>query len=254
MHDFYQDVRFGFRMLVSRPGFTASAALCLALGIGATTAIFSVVNAVVLRPLPFAQPDRLVRIYTEFPNFPNGGLRRFWISAPEYFDLKRDTRSWQSLDLWNVGGVNLGAEPQPVRVTAAYITGSLLSTLGVSPVMGRLLLPDDDKPGAPLAIDISYGLWQRAFASDPHIVGRETVLQGVKCTIVGVMPKDFQFPPGEVDPPELWSPLRLNPAAARGPRKPRLLPAGAPETRRHHRSGAQRNDESGPASRQAGHQ
>ncbi len=216
MHDFYQDVRFGFRMLVSQPGFTAAAALCLALGIGATTAIFSVVNAGVLRPLPYAQPDRLVRIYTEFPTFPNGGLRRFWTSAPEYFDLKRDTRSWDSLDAWNVGGANLGTEPQPVRVTATSVTGTLLRTLGVNPIMGRTILPEDDKPGAPLTMDISYGLWQRVFASDPHVVGRETQLQGIRCTIVGVMPKDFQFPPGEVDPPELWSPLRLNPASPGG--------------------------------------
>lgn len=215
MHDFYQDIRFGFRMLISRPGFTAAAALCLALGIGATTAIFSVVNAVVLRPLPYRQPERLVRIYTEFPTFPNGGLRRFWISGPEYFDLRRDTRSWETLDLWNVGGANLGAEPQPVRVTVASITGTMLGTLGVKPVMGRTILPDDDKPGATLTANISYGLWQRAFGSDPHIVGRETQLQGQKCMIVGVMPKDFQFPPGEVDPPELWSPLRLNPANTR---------------------------------------
>jgi putative ABC transport system permease protein len=212
MPDFLQDVRFGVRMLASRPGFTTAAALCLALGIGATTAIFSVVNAVVLRPLPYAQPERLVRIYTEFPTFPNGGLRRFWTSGPEYFDMKRDLRSWETIDAWNIGGVNLGAEPQPVRVTAALITGNLLPTLRVQPVKGRTVLPGDDKPGAPLVIDISYGLWQRAFGSDPNIVGRTTQLQGNKCTIAGVMPRGFQFPPGEADPPELWMPLRLNPA------------------------------------------
>src|ERR1700731_894530 len=150
MHDFYQDVRFGFRMLVSKPGFTAAAALCLALGIGATTAIFSVVNAVVLRPLPFTQPDRLVRIYTEFPTFPNGGLRRFWTSAPEYFDLKRDTRMWETLDAWTVGAANLGTEPQPVRVSTASVTGTLLSSLGVHPLIGRPVLPEDDKPQSPL--------------------------------------------------------------------------------------------------------
>jgi putative ABC transport system permease protein len=212
VHDFLQDVRFGFRMLVSRPGFTAAAALCLALGIGATTAIFSVVNAVVLRPLPYAQPDRLVRIYTEFPTFPNGGLRRFWTSGPEYFELKRDLRSWETIDAWNAFGANLGTQPLPIRITGAVVTGTLLSTLGVKPVMGRIVLPEDDKPGAPLVADISYGLWQRAFGSDSHVLGKETLLQGAKCTIVGVMPPDFQFPPGEVEPTEIWSPLRLNPA------------------------------------------
>ena len=217
MHDFYQDVRFGFRMLVSRPGFTAAAALCLALGIGATTAIFSVVNAVVLRPLPYAQPERLVRIYTEFPTFPNGGLRRFWTSAPEYFDLKRDTQVVGDARRLERGRRESGrASRSRSASTARIVTGTLLRTLGVNPVMGRIVLPEDDKPGAPLVVDISYGLWQRVFGGDPHILGRETQLQGDKCTIVGVMPQDFQFPPGEVDPPELWSPLRLNPASPGG--------------------------------------
>src|SRR5262249_19527615 len=124
-----------------------------------------------------------------------------------------DTHMWETIDGWNVGGSNLGTEPDPVRVTSAAITGTLLSTLGVQPIKGRLITPDDDKVGAPRVAVISYGLWQRAFASDPKIVGRETTLQGNRCSIVGVMPKDFQFPPGEVDPPELWVPAQLNPAA-----------------------------------------
>jgi putative ABC transport system permease protein len=89
------DLKFAFRQLAKKPGFTAIAVLTLALGVGATTAMFSVVNAVMLRPLPYAEPDRLVRIYTEFPGFPNGGLRRFSVSAPEYLDLRRETRSWE---------------------------------------------------------------------------------------------------------------------------------------------------------------
>jgi hypothetical protein len=95
-----QNIRYGLRMLARNPGFTAAAGLCLALGIGATTAIFSVVNAVLLRPLPYAQSGRMVRVFTEFPNFPNGGLRHFWLSAPEYFDLKRDTHSWEAFEGW----------------------------------------------------------------------------------------------------------------------------------------------------------
>src|SRR5438445_256580 len=194
MDNFWLELRHAVRMLLKNPGFAAAAVLCLMLGIGATSAIFSVVNAVLLRPLGYKQPDRLVRIYTEFPTFPNGGLRRFWTSAPEYFDLKRDTKSWETIDAWNVGAANLGADPQPIRVTVASITGALLRSLGVSPVMGRLVLPDDDRPGVPLAVDISYGLWKSAFGGDPQILGRETQLQGAKCTIVGVMAKDFQFP------------------------------------------------------------
>src|SRR3569832_62120 len=113
MHDFWQDVRFGIRMWRSSPGFTIAAVLCLMLGIGATTAIFSVVNAVLLRPLPYQHPDELVRVYTEFPLFPNGGLHRFWTSGPEFLDLRRDTRSWQSLEAWVIGGANLAGDEQP---------------------------------------------------------------------------------------------------------------------------------------------
>src|SRR2546425_2089833 len=101
------DFKYGIRVLVKMPAFTAAAALCLALGIGANTAIFSVVYAVVMRPLPYTHSDRLVRLYSEFPTFPNGGLRRFWISAPEYLDLKKETQSWESLDGWVNGGANL---------------------------------------------------------------------------------------------------------------------------------------------------
>src|SRR4029077_10907335 len=95
---FWFDLRHAARMLVKNPGFTTAAVLCLMLGIGATTGIFSVVNAVLLRPLPYAHPDRLVRIYTEFPTWPNGGLRKFWTSAPEFFDLRRDLKSWRGDD------------------------------------------------------------------------------------------------------------------------------------------------------------
>src|ERR1051326_3482447 len=108
MSAFAQDVRYAIRLLANKPSFTVSAAACLALGIGATTAIFSVVNAVLLRPLPYANSTRLVRVFTEFPNFPNGGLRHFWVSPPEYFDLKRDTTSsWEAIEAWFVRGANL---------------------------------------------------------------------------------------------------------------------------------------------------
>src|SRR5437016_3754877 len=102
-----QNTRYAVRMLGKNPGFTAAAVACLALGIGATTAIFSVVNAVLLRPLPYAQSTQLVRVFTEFPTFPNGGLRHFWVSAPEYLDLKRDGTSWESIEGWANQGVNL---------------------------------------------------------------------------------------------------------------------------------------------------
>jgi putative ABC transport system permease protein len=206
------DLRHAARTLVNNPGFTLAAVLCLTLGIGATTGIFSVVNAVLLRPLGYRQPEQLVRVYTEFPTFPNGGLRRFWTSPPEFLDLRRDTRSWQSLDAWANAGANIAGVSQPVRVTASFVSGGLMQSLGVSPKMGRLLGGADDDPAAPITADISYGLWKSAFGGDPRIVGQETYLSGKKCTIVGVMPRGFEFPPGEIDAPEVWSPLQIDPA------------------------------------------
>jgi predicted permease len=212
MGTFGQDLQFALRMMRKNLGFTAAAVLCLMLGIGATTGIFTVVNAVLLRPLPYSHPEQLVRVYTEFPTFPNGGLPRFWTSAPEFFDLRRDTHSWASLDAWQTGGMNLGGANQPVRVTAALVSGGMLETLGVAPISGRLISAADDVPGAPVVADISYGTWRSVFGGDPAIVGRETRLDGKKCTIVGVMPGTFQFPPGESDPPKVWTPLQLDPA------------------------------------------
>jgi predicted permease len=209
---FREDTVFALRMMRKNPGFTMAAVICLMLGIGATTGIFTVVNAVLLQPLPYSHPERLVRIYTEFPTFPNGGLHRFWSSGPEFLDLRRDAHSWATLDAWIEGGANLAGKTQPVRVTAAAVSGTLLETLGVDSIKGRLIGAADDVKGAPAVADISYGIWQTVFAGDPNIIGRETLLDGIKCTIIGVMPKGFQFPPGEPDPANVWTALQLDPA------------------------------------------
>jgi len=207
-----QDVLFALRMLRKNLGFTTAAVLCLMLGIGATTGIFTVVNAVLLEPLPYTHPEQLVRVYTEFPTFPNGGLHRFWTSGPEFINLRRDTHSWASLDAWVTSGANLAGTTQPVRVNAAAVSGGLLESLGVSPVMGRLIAASDDIKGAATVADISYGTWQTVFGADPNVVGRETRLDGTPCTIIGVMPKGFAFPPGEAEPTHVWTALQLDPA------------------------------------------
>ncbi|PWT85742.1 MAG: hypothetical protein C5B56_13560 [Proteobacteria bacterium] len=212
MRTFRQDLQFAVRMMLKNPAFTAAAVICLMLGIGATSGIFTVVNAVLLRPLPYSHPEQLVRVYTEFPTFPNGGLHRFWTSGPEFLDLRRDTHSWATLDAWITGGANLAGKTQPVRVTAASVSGTLLESLGVAPAKGRLITQADDIKGVPVVADISYGTWQSVFAADPNIVGRETLLDGLKCTIIGVMPKGFEFPPGEADPANVWTALQLDPA------------------------------------------
>jgi len=208
--------RYAVRVLAKNLGFTGSAVACLALGIGATTAIFSVVNAVLLRPLPYKDSRKLVRVFTEFPNFPNGGLRHFWVSPPEYLDLQRDTHSFEAIGGYATQAVNLAGESEPVRATASYTTGNMLPMLGVQPILGRLFSVDDDRPKASLTAVLSFALWQRAFGGDRGILGRDIRVAGNPCHVIGVMPPGFQFPPGELTPAELWLPLQMDPAAPGG--------------------------------------
>ena len=198
-------------MLGSSPGFTLAAVICLALGIGATTAIFSVVHSVLLRPLGYRAPERLYRLYTEFPQFPNGGLRRFPTSPPEYDELAHQLQSWESMDAWTTGGVNLAGAADPIRVNSCSVTGGLLATLGVSPEIGRAIAPPDDVQGASPVVVISDGLWQRAFGADRAVIGRVVQVNGRNANIVGVMPPGFAFPPGAQPPPDLWQPIQLGP-------------------------------------------
>jgi putative ABC transport system permease protein len=203
-------------MLARNPVFSVTAILCAGLGTGATTAIFSVVNAVLLKPLPYAQPDRLVRVFSEFPkevsSASSGGFHHFWLSPPEYFEVKRDTQSWDAFQAWVNGTANLAGQDEPVRATASYVTGGLMDLLGVRPALGRILTDADDQPNVPATAVLSYDLWQRAFGGDPKVLNRDIRLDGSACTVVGVMPRGFNFPPGEVNPSELWTPLGLDPA------------------------------------------
>ncbi|MBV8730492.1 MAG: ABC transporter permease, partial [Acidobacteriia bacterium] len=188
------------------------AVICLALGMGATTAVFTVVDAVVFRPLAYQQPERLVRIYTEFPKFPNGGLLRFAVSPPEFAEMRQALRSYDYVDAWQVGAVNMTTAKEPMRVTATLVSGTLFASLGIQPQQGRWINPDDDREGAPLAILISHGLWRGAFGGAKEIIGRQTKVNGVPATIVGVMPAGFQYPPGQVDVSDAWVPLQLTAA------------------------------------------
>ena len=205
------DLKFALRSLRKAPGFTAVTVLTLGLGIGATVAIFSLVNTALLRPLPYAQPERLVRLYTESPNFPNGGLRRFRAATTEFLQLEGALQSWQSLDAWRTGGVNFAGAGEPIRVTATSLTGGLLETLGVGAALGRIVTREDDQVGAPRVAVISNGLWQRAFGGDRAVLGRDVVINGNPHTVVGVMPADFAFPPGEANASDVWAPLQIDP-------------------------------------------
>ncbi|HEY8055871.1 MAG TPA: ABC transporter permease [Terriglobales bacterium] len=215
-HDLGQDLRYCLRWLARAPGFTAVVVITLALGIGANTAIFSLVNGVLLRPLPFPHPQQLVRVYSEFPTFPHGGLHKFWISGPEYLELRQNAHAFQSLDAWTTDDFNLSGSARPLRVHGARVTGGLLSGLGVQPALGRTLTASDDQPGAARTAVISWPLFQQAFAGNRGVVGQTTQLNGGQCTIVGVMPAGFNFPLGETEPVEMWTPLQLNPAKPGG--------------------------------------
>jgi putative ABC transport system permease protein len=200
-----QDLRFGLRMLWKNPTFTLVAVLTLGLGIGANTVIFSVVNAVVVRPLPYPQPERLVRLYTEFPTMK---LEKFWISPPEYFDLVRESRSYASIGAWGSGAAALGGGERPERVPAASATHGFLPTVGVAPALGRWFGPDEDLPGDPKVVVLSHGVWQRSFGGDRNIIGRGITVEGMPVKVVGVMPAGFDFPQGA----ELWVPSGEDPA------------------------------------------
>ena len=209
MQTLVQDLRYGLRMLLRKPGFAAVAVITLALGIGANTAIFSVVNAVLLRPLPYREPGKLVRVYTEFPTM---NLRKFWMSPPEFLDIQREAGAWESIGAWTTTGRNIGTAQEPIRVNAALITRGLIEALGVQPARGRNFTPEEDRNGGPLTALISDGLWRRSFGRQEDIIGKEVLINSQPTTVIGVMPPGYIFPPGSNDPAEVWLPLQLDPA------------------------------------------
>src|SRR5688572_12154287 len=144
MNIMLSELKYIVRSLLKAPGFTAVVIFTLALGIGASTAIFSVVNTVLLRPLPYAQPEQLTRICQSADQ--SAGC--FWISPPEFFDLKRETQAWSAIEAWVNAGVNIATANEPARATASFVTGGLLNALGVRAAMGRDIAPSDGAPGA----------------------------------------------------------------------------------------------------------
>ncbi len=206
--DLWQDLRYGARMLVKTPSFTLIALLTLALGIGANTAIFSVVNGVLLRPLPYKEPQRLVRVYSEFPAM---NLRKFRISSPEFLDIQREAKSWESIGAaWSARKVNFSSTGEPIPATSTRATSSLIDTLGAQPILGRNFTVEEEKPNGPNAAIISHGLWQRAFGGQTNIVGQQVRVNAAPHTIVGVMPPGYVFPPGSDEQPDVWLPFQFD--------------------------------------------
>ena len=189
MNSFWRDLRFGLRMLVKNPAFTAIAVLTLALGIGANTAIFSVIDAALLRPLPYPDADRIVVLY----QVDNTGKDD---PAPaDFLDFKRQSSSFAHLAAHRGLPFNLSGTGQPERVQGAVVTSDFFSALGVQAFRGRTILPDLDPPGGASVAVLSYGFWQRKFGSGADIVGRAIEIDGVSRTVVGIMPPDFAIQP-----------------------------------------------------------
>ncbi len=211
-----QDLRYGLRMLGRNPGFTAVAVLTLALGIGANTAIFSVVNAVLLRPLPFKNPARLIAHYEGFPGM---GYPKVGFSPPDYAIFAREQRSFVDIGAFRDDHVEISGQGEPERVIAARVSASLFPMLGAEPMLGRTFAPDEDAPGHEVAI-LSYELWQRRFGGDISVIGKTIELDRQAYAVIGVMPQDFKFPlPGPLQngsPAALWVPMAFTSAEMQG--------------------------------------
>jgi putative ABC transport system permease protein len=197
-----QDLRFGLRTLRKNPGFTAVAVLTLALGIGANTTIFSVINATLLKPLPFPHPDRLVLVWET-----SGKGHDSWnaVSAPNFWDFEHQGKSFEGLAIFDAGrGYNLsptGTKQEAEQVPGLRVSVGFFSVLGVKPFLGRTFLPEEETLGKDHEVVLSYGLWKRRYGGDPALVGRTITIDGQDFTVVGVMPRDFQW--------QFWTPSQL---------------------------------------------
>jgi putative ABC transport system permease protein len=210
--DIIQDLRYGVRTLRKHPGFTAVAVIALALGIGANTAIFSVVNTVLLRPLPYKDPDRLMMVWEDATK---SGYPRDTPAAANYMDWREQNKVFEGMAALADQSFNLTGMGEPERLEGKRVAANLFPLLGVEPMLGRGFLAEDDQPGGGRVAVLSHGLWQRRFGADPKVVGRSLELNGQSYEVVGVMPQSFQFPSPES---ELWVPIAFTQkeAASRG--------------------------------------
>ncbi|HMZ17251.1 MAG TPA: ABC transporter permease [Blastocatellia bacterium] len=202
MQTLFQDLRYGVRMLLKKPGFTLIAIVTLALGIGANTAIFSVVNAVLLRPLPYAEPERLVSLWETSRKNPAANSS---VSYPNFYDWRAQSQSFERMASYYTGSATLTGAATPVNLRLAVVSAELFPLLGAKTQLGRVFLPEENKAGnsAGRVVILSHRLWHRQFSADPAVVGRSITLSGKPFNVVGVMPAGFQYPI-EAQPTELW--------------------------------------------------
>jgi putative ABC transport system permease protein len=209
MESLWLDLRYGFRMLIRTPSFTVVAVGVLAVGIAAGTAIFSVVNAVLLRPLPYSEPDRLLLVQESLPKL---NLRTGAVSAAEYWDYKDGNEVFSNIACFTTENLNLTGQGEASRIQVARVSASLFSLLGGSPKIGRTFTEDEDKPGTGAVVLISERLWRARFGSDADIAGQSVKLDEKSYTVIGVMPARFQFPSTDntfSDAVDLWVPLAM---------------------------------------------
>ena len=217
LEDLWHDFRYAVRSLRKQPSFAALAALTLALGIGAATAVFSLVNAVLLRALPYKDPSRLVYVWEPNPHYPGVPIEAFGPFNADFYDWQKQSHSFARLALFTADSMNLSAGGSATRVNGSRVTGGFFELLGITPEMGRAVSPDDDQPGNGQVAVISHGLWQSRFGSDPAVLGRQLLLNARSYRIIGVMPAGFAFPHGaeSIDTSgkatDVWVPLALTP-------------------------------------------
>jgi putative ABC transport system permease protein len=209
MRALWQDVRYGLRLLAKNPGFSALVIFTLALGIGANTAIFSVVNAVLLRPLPFEEPDRLVQIWHTPPQASFPGITTFAVSPANFLDWRARSQAFEGMSAYGFGQYTLTGTGHPEAVRMVAVTSGFFSILRAQPLLGRAFLAEEDSPGRDHEVVLSYNLWRSRFGADRDIVGKNIALNEHAFTVIGVMGPNFEFPIS-TDPtysPQMWKPL-----------------------------------------------
>jgi hypothetical protein len=199
----WRDIRFAVRALVHSPIFTLVTVLSLALGIGANTAIFSVVNGLLLRPLPYPESERIVDVWHTPPQQSFPGLDRFSVSPANYIDWKAQSSTFEQMAIYGYAGLSLSTSNDPLPLIGATVSSDFFSVLRTNAMQGRTFTPDEEQLGRDQVVVISHGLWQRAFGANPTIVGQTVTLNSRSFTVVGIMPEGFALP-READ---LWVPL-----------------------------------------------
>ena len=204
----FQDLRIAIRHLLKAPGFTTTAVLMLALGIGATTAVFSVVESVLLRPLPFPHPENLVQLGDILQGADVGGNGEAGVTAPDIQNYTRDTHSFENLGAYKPSNYEFSGVGEPAQINGSRLSGGVLPTLGVAPLMGRFFTQPEDDQQAPVTV-VSYSFWQNRLHGDPGVLGKKVLLDRKPYVVIGVMPRNFEFPlmSGHLNSSELWVPM-----------------------------------------------